>query len=57
MSFTSRGTSEILVAGLQNVMFVIEVNRGEIVKQVRDTLSCSCSESEAGSDERFHRQC
>jgi PAB-dependent poly(A)-specific ribonuclease subunit 2 len=35
MSFTSKGTSEILVAGRQNIMFVIDVNKGEIVKQVR----------------------
>ena len=34
MSFTSRGTNEILVAGLQDKMFVIDVNKGEIVKQV-----------------------
>lgn len=34
MSFTSKGTSEILVAGLQDVMFVIDVNKGEIIKQV-----------------------
>ena len=35
MSFTSKGASEILVAGLQDTMFVIDVNKGEIVKQVR----------------------
>lgn len=34
MSFTSKATSEILVAGLQNTMFVIDVNKGEIVKRV-----------------------
>lgn len=34
MSFTSKGTSEILAAGLQDTMFVIDLNRGEIVKQV-----------------------
>lgn len=35
MSFTSKGTSEILVAGAQDAMFVIDVNKGEVVKQVR----------------------
>lgn len=34
MSFTSKATSEILVAGLQDTMFVIDVNKGEIVKRV-----------------------
>ncbi|ESZ94294.1 hypothetical protein SBOR_5290 [Sclerotinia borealis F-4128] len=35
MSYTSRGTSEILVAGLQNQMFVIDVDKGIITKQIR----------------------
>ena len=35
MSFTSRGTSEILVAGCQDTMFIIDLNKGEITKQVR----------------------
>ncbi|KAK4145241.1 ubiquitin carboxyl-terminal hydrolase-domain-containing protein [Dichotomopilus funicola] len=34
MSFTSKGASEIVVAGFQNTMFVIDVIKGEIVKQV-----------------------
>jgi hypothetical protein len=34
MSFTGRGTSEILVAGLQNQMFTIDVERGTVTKQV-----------------------
>ncbi|KAK3384295.1 ubiquitin carboxyl-terminal hydrolase-domain-containing protein [Lasiosphaeria ovina] len=34
MAFTSRGASEILVAGGQDTMFVIDVSKGEIVKQV-----------------------
>lgn len=34
MSFTSKGTSEILVAGNQDQMFVIDIERGTIVKQV-----------------------
>ena len=39
MSFTSKGTSEILVAGEQDKMFVIDVNKGEVTKQVRLILS------------------
>jgi len=35
MSFTSRGASEILVAGCQDTMFVIDVNKGETTKEVR----------------------
>ena len=34
MSFTSKGTAEILVAGLQKTMLVIDVAKGEVVKQV-----------------------
>jgi len=34
MSFTSKGASEILVAGSQDTMFVVDINKGEIVKQV-----------------------
>ncbi|KAJ4293921.1 poly(A)-specific ribonuclease [Collariella sp. IMI 366227] len=34
MSFTSKGASEIIVAGWQDTMFVIDVLKGEIVKQV-----------------------
>lgn len=34
MSFTSKGTAEILVAGLQDTMLVIDLNKGEVVKQV-----------------------
>lgn len=37
MSFTSKGTSEILVAGFQDTMFVIDLAKGEVVKQVRST--------------------
>ncbi|EAQ84938.1 hypothetical protein CHGG_08952 [Chaetomium globosum CBS 148.51] len=33
MSFTSKGASEIIVAGFQDTMFVIDVVKGEIVKQ------------------------
>lgn len=35
MSFTSKGTNEILVAGLQDQMFVIDVNKGAITKQLK----------------------
>lgn len=34
MSFTSKGTSEIIVAGLQDKMFVIDLTKGEVMKQV-----------------------
>ena len=34
MSYTSKGTSEILVAGWQNAMFVIDVDKGVITKEV-----------------------
>lgn len=34
MSYTSKGTSEILVAGLQDQMFTIDVDKGTIIKQV-----------------------
>lgn len=35
MTYTSKGTSEILVAGLQNSMFTIDVDKGRITKEVR----------------------
>lgn len=35
MSFTSKGTAEILAAGEQDKMFVIDINKGEITKQVQ----------------------
>lgn len=34
MSFTSKTQNEILVAGFQDKMFVIDVNKGEITKEV-----------------------
>ncbi|KAK4119549.1 hypothetical protein N657DRAFT_581467 [Parathielavia appendiculata] len=34
MSFTSKGASEIIVAGWQDTMFIIDVIKGEIIKQV-----------------------
>ncbi|KXJ89786.1 ubiquitin carboxyl-terminal hydrolase-domain-containing protein [Microdochium bolleyi] len=34
MSFTSKGTAEILVAGEQDKMFVIDVHKGEVTKTV-----------------------
>ncbi|KAI3536342.1 PAB-dependent poly(A)-specific ribonuclease subunit PAN2 [Colletotrichum abscissum] len=39
MSFTSKGTSEILVAGFQDTMFVIDLAKGEVVKQVPTAYS------------------
>lgn len=35
MSFTSKGTSEIIVAGRQDMMLVVDLIKGEVVKQVR----------------------
>jgi PAB-dependent poly(A)-specific ribonuclease subunit 2 len=37
MSFTSKGNSEILVAGLQDQMFTIDVEKGTVTKQVQIT--------------------
>ena len=34
MSFTSKGTVEILLAGLQDSMLVVDLNKGEVTKQV-----------------------
>ncbi|KAM5346476.1 hypothetical protein ACJ41O_009481 [Fusarium nematophilum] len=34
MSFTSKGTAEIIVAGLQDAMLVIDLIKGDVVKQV-----------------------
>ncbi|KAI1848947.1 hypothetical protein JX266_005375 [Neoarthrinium moseri] len=34
MTFTSKGTAEILVAGEQDTMLVIDVNKGEVVKVI-----------------------
>jgi hypothetical protein len=34
MSFTSKAANEILVAGLQDQMFTVDVNKGEITKTV-----------------------
>lgn len=35
MSFTTKDAKEILVAGLQDVMFIVNVEKGEITKTVR----------------------
>lgn len=34
MSFTSKGTGEIIAAGLQNTMLVVDLNKGEVTEQV-----------------------
>ncbi|KAH9885476.1 PAB-dependent poly(A)-specific ribonuclease subunit PAN2 [Xylariomycetidae sp. FL2044] len=39
MSFTSKGTTEILVAGEQDKMLVIDTNRGEVTKQISQDYS------------------
>jgi PAB-dependent poly(A)-specific ribonuclease subunit 2 len=36
MSFTSKGSSEILAAGMQDIMFVIDLAKGQVIKQVRN---------------------
>lgn len=41
MSFTSKGTLEILVAGWQNTMFVIDLTKGEVTKRVGSRPSSS----------------
>jgi hypothetical protein len=35
MSFTSKGTLEIIVAGLQDTMLVIDLFKGDVIKTVR----------------------
>ena len=35
MSFTCKGTSEILVAGCQDLMFQIDVEKGRIIEEVK----------------------
>lgn len=39
MTFTSKGTSEILVAGWQEQMFTIDVDKGTITKQVEEHIA------------------
>ncbi|KAI9759589.1 MAG: Protein kinase C-like 1 [Chaenotheca gracillima] len=34
MSYTSKGNSEILVAGLQNTMFLIDVDKGQVIREI-----------------------
>ncbi|PHH70824.1 hypothetical protein CDD80_5705 [Ophiocordyceps camponoti-rufipedis] len=34
ITFTSKGASEILVAGLQNKMLLIDINKGEVIEQL-----------------------
>lgn len=38
MSYTSKGTTELLVAGVQDQMFTIDVEKGIITKQVCDSF-------------------
>lgn len=43
MSFTSKGTAEIIVAGLQDTMLVIDLIKGDVVKQVgRKSVPIQC---------------
>lgn len=39
MSFTSKGTAEIIAAGMQDTMLVIDLIKGDVVKQVRTAFS------------------
>jgi hypothetical protein len=41
MSFTSRGSSEILIAGWQDQMFTIDVEKGTVTKQVKEPKAIS----------------
>lgn len=50
MSFTSKSQTEILVAGYQDKMFVIDVNKGEITKEVLSTRVLSCWDSACPRD-------
>lgn len=45
MSFTSKGTSEIIIAGLQDNMLVVDLNKGEVVKQVCTMIVLGTSRS------------
>jgi hypothetical protein len=42
MSYTSKGNSEVLVAGMQNTMFTVDVDRGQVTREVCETLSMRC---------------
>ncbi|PHH66549.1 hypothetical protein CDD81_7024 [Ophiocordyceps australis] len=35
MGFTSKGTTEVLVAGLQDKLLLVDLNKGEVVKQLK----------------------
>jgi hypothetical protein len=35
MSYTSRGTSEVVLAGLQKSMITVDVDRGQVLNEVR----------------------
>lgn len=39
MSFTSKGATEILVAGWQKTMFLVDLIKGEVVKRVSQYFS------------------
>lgn len=42
MSLTSKGSTEILVAGWQDKMFVIDLIKGEVVKRVGSRFPDAC---------------
>ena len=41
MSFTSKDNNELLVAGIQDQMFKIDIERGQITEYVRDSCITS----------------
>ena len=53
MSFTSRGTSELLVGGLQDTMYTVNAERGEIISEVGRACCPSGLPSAAAQDLTF----
>ena len=56
MSFTSKGAAEIIAAGQQNTMLVVDLNKGEVVKQVWTLLSQKHSDRSKGAN-IIHLRC
>lgn len=56
MSYTSKGTSEILVAGLQDQMFTIDVDKGTVTKQVVEAVMVQkyCAKSSDTYERSIH---
>lgn len=49
MNFTSKGTREILVAGCQDNMFKVDVDKGTIVDTVKLLFQCAAHPANARS--------